>query len=364
MNLKKIAVLGGGNGAHAMSADLTLAGYKVNMYELPRFRKNIETTLKYKKIEITGAARKGIAEINYVTTDIEKTLRGVDLVMIVVPAFGHKAFAEVCAPYVEDGQTFVLFAASGGSIEFVNTLNEKGVEKDVTVAETHTLPYGTRLLRPARVHVFETIKRLVVAAFPARDTGKVIDVLNKIYPVVRATNVLETALDNPNHVVHPTAVVLNAGSIEHSKGGFYLYKQGVTPSVARTMQAIDEERLNICKSLGLNHISVRDFWIKCLGREPGTLTELLSGSEYKISSLNERYITEDVPYGLVFTVSLGDMLGIPTPISRSIVQLASVLNQTDYMKNGRTMERLGVSGLSKEQLNKFLEEGRHPESRC
>ena len=30
---KKVAVLGGGNGAHAAAADLTLRGYEVHMYE-------------------------------------------------------------------------------------------------------------------------------------------------------------------------------------------------------------------------------------------------------------------------------------------------------------------------------------------
>ena len=35
--LKKIAVLGGGNGAHAMAADLTLKGLEVNMCEAPQF---------------------------------------------------------------------------------------------------------------------------------------------------------------------------------------------------------------------------------------------------------------------------------------------------------------------------------------
>ena len=35
-----IAVLGGGNGAHCMAADLALAGYDVNLCELPAFRES------------------------------------------------------------------------------------------------------------------------------------------------------------------------------------------------------------------------------------------------------------------------------------------------------------------------------------
>ena len=69
---------------------------------------------------------------------------------------------------------------------------------------------------------------------------------------------------------------------------------------------------------------------------------------------NARYITEDVPYGLVTCSSLGKMLGIKTPTFDSIIQLASVMNQVDYMTEGRTVEKLGLSGLDVKQINDFL----------
>jgi opine dehydrogenase len=50
--LKRIAVLGGGNGAHAMAADLTMKGYEVNMCEMPEFKENISTTLERQAIDL------------------------------------------------------------------------------------------------------------------------------------------------------------------------------------------------------------------------------------------------------------------------------------------------------------------------
>lgn len=53
--MKKIAVLGGGNGAHTMAADLTLKGYEVAMCEAPEFRDGISRTLERQAIDLIDA---------------------------------------------------------------------------------------------------------------------------------------------------------------------------------------------------------------------------------------------------------------------------------------------------------------------
>jgi opine dehydrogenase len=53
--LKKIAVLGGGNGAHAMAADLTLKGLEVNMCEAPEFKEGFGVTLERQEISLIDA---------------------------------------------------------------------------------------------------------------------------------------------------------------------------------------------------------------------------------------------------------------------------------------------------------------------
>jgi len=69
-------------------------------------------------------------------------------------------------------------------------------------------------------------------------------------------------------------------------------------------------------------------------------------------------VTEDVPYGMVLTSTLGDLLKIPTPTHDAVIQLASVINRTDYWKTGRGVKELGLSGLDKKSLKRFLLEGK------
>jgi opine dehydrogenase len=74
-------------------------------------------------------------------------------------------------------------------------------------------------------------------------------------------------------------------------------------------------------------------------------------------TLVHRYLLEDVPMSLVPMSSLGDLLDVPTPTIDSMIQLACVLNGTDYWKEGRTVDKLGLSGMSVEQIRSLVLKG-------
>src|SRR3989304_9508554 len=113
-----IAVCGGGNGGHAVAANLSLAGFKVNFFELPQFSESFERVLRTKEIRIEGVSIDGVAKLNLATIDIQQAIKDVEVIFIVTPAFGHKAMAEACAPFVQDGQIIMLMPGSGGGLEF------------------------------------------------------------------------------------------------------------------------------------------------------------------------------------------------------------------------------------------------------
>ena len=68
--------------------------------------------------------------------------------------------------------------------------------------------------------------------------------------VVPARSVLEPALYNANIIVHPVGALLNMGRIEHTNGEFWLYKEGITPSVKKVIVAMDGERQAVMTALG------------------------------------------------------------------------------------------------------------------
>ena len=76
------------------------------------------------------------------------------------------------------------------------------------------------------------------------------------------------------------------------------------------------------------------------------------------NSLIHRYLLEDIPMSLVPMSSLGDLLDIPTPTIDALIHIASIVHNTDYKEEGRTVEKLGLSGMTVEKIRSLVLEGR------
>jgi opine dehydrogenase len=372
-----VAVLGAGNGGHAVAANLSLNGFKVNFFELPQFAESFDRVLRTREIRIEGISIDGTAKLNLATIDIQQAIKDAEIIFVITPAFGHKAMAEACAPFVQDGQIIVLMPGSGGSLEFAKIFKQKRVKQEITFAESCTLPYGARLKGPGHVSVLINAVILPTGVFPSKRTDGVVQKLRQFYPAIMpAKDVIEAAINNPNPIVHPVATLLSSTRIEHSKGEFYLYAEGMTPSVARTFESLNEERLSICKAMGYklyhwDNIEYENYNLgeteeECRYRILNTSMDAAFGKDgiyagIKMKgpeNLRDRYITEDVPYGMVLLSTLGDLLRIPTPTHDAVIQLASVINRTNYWKIGRGVKQLGLSKLDRKGLENYLIEGK------
>ena len=82
-----------------------------------------------------------------------------------------------------------------------------------------------------------------------------------------------------------------------------------------------------------------------------------AGSSKGPACTNTRYISEDIPIGMVLWASLGRLLGVPTPTADSLIQISSVVHGTDYWQGGRTLEKLGLAGMTADDLVRYLMQG-------
>jgi len=356
--MKRIAILGGGGTGHAAAADLALAGHEVNIYEQPEFNKgNIESISERGGITIKGPVREGFAKINKVTEEIEDALEDVSIIIVACRVLRQEKFAELCAPFLTDGQTILISPGNAGSILFANKLKELGVRKKLIIAETEGNLYSCRLVAPAEVMVALTPPVKRVAAFPGKDTGKVVEHLSGVYDALPATNLLEATLNSPNLVGHLSGSLLNTGAIERSEGKYYLYWEGLTPSVIRCIEAMHVEKLRLLEVLGYADRFQVEMMSKLANAkefpELNVFRDLVGPT-----SMQHRYISEDASTGVSLMISLGEMLDVPTPLAKALVTLASAINGVDYLKEGRTVKKLGLSGLTVDELNRFLQEGK------
>ncbi len=167
MSRKPIAVLGGGAGAHMMAVDLTDRGYRVHICEHPDFAGKFQKTLEAQAIEASGIGPKGTYPIYKVSTDVAAALKEAEWVQVVMPSIGHEKFFQEIVPLLRDSHKVVVWAGDFGSLRLRHLLKQAGKLGKVTILETSTLPYGTRITGPGKISLLLTAPHVIAAAVPA-----------------------------------------------------------------------------------------------------------------------------------------------------------------------------------------------------
>ncbi len=357
-------VIGAGHGGKAMAAHLALLGFPTTLYN--RTAEHITAIQQLGGIDLTcsDGGPCGFGKLAAVTSNIEEALAHANMIMVVVPSSAHADVARACAPYLKDGQAIVLHPGrTCGAIEFVRVLHVNGCTADVTVSEAETFIYASRSDGPAQSKIFRIKEAIPVAALPATRTKLVLDMIHEAYPeFIDGGNVLQTGLNNMGAIFHPALTILNTGWIESTHGDYQFYIDGVTPSVARVLEALDRERVTVASSLGIRARTAQE-WLKLSYDATGEdLNEAIHNQPgyYGIKApptLNHRYIFEDVPMSLVPIASLGQRYGVSVRAMDSVIRLASIMHKTDYWRRGRTIDKLGLDHLSVSELLALVNEG-------
>jgi len=356
---RPVAVLGGGNGAQTMAADLTLAGLKVHLYEHPSFASGprFAPVLESQTIELGGVGRRGPARVARVTTRMEEALDGVIWINLAIPATGHEVFFEALIPHLRDGQVVVVWAGDYGSLRLAHLLKERGVKAKVLIAEANTLPYGTRLRGPGQADLLLTAPRVLLATLPGGKSAELVEALRPVYPcLVPCRNVIVAALSNPNPIVHPPGSLLNVGRIQYSGGDFWMYREGITEAVARVIRRVYDETAAVAAKWGFEVEGYEDRDFRTTASIMGVAFQAPFDTIGVIASIGgphsiaDRYITEDLPFGLVPVVQFGEKLDVPTPLTRAIIDIGSAVSDTNFWETGRTLAQLGLADLSAREI--------------
>jgi len=362
----RYAVIGAGNGGIAMAGFLALKGFEVNLYN--RTKERIEPLMRDPRIELTGWIE-GTGMLSMVTDDIKEAIQDTEIIMVTVPATGHYHLAKMMAPYLKNRQIIVLNPGrTGGALEVYGALRRYGCDKEIIVAEAQTFIYACRATGPQSARIFSVKKEVALAAIPSTYTHKVIRLLSGAYPqFVPAQDVMETSLNNFGAIFHPAPTLLNSSHIERGQP-FDYYLEGITPSVGRMLEKLDEERMKIARVVGVKAVSALQWLEEAYGAKGDSIYQAIQNNPaYKgltaPKGLDTRYIYEDVPYSLVPIASLAAEMGIETPVMNTIIQLANFMTGRNFWVEGRNVEKLGVKGLSPMEIHQLARTGIKKDSR-
>jgi len=363
--IKTIAVLGAGNGGHAFCGQFALEGFEVRLYEAPQFKDNLVPIKKKGGIEVFGD-RWGFAKVAVASTNMKEVVQGADVIIVPVPSFAQDHMMNEYLPHAEDGQIVLFSPDNSATLRYYPLLKKKGLDEKVTLAGMACLLYLCKRIGPAQIDIGGVKHKIQVSTMPAKNAKEVVDNLKSLYKgFTFEVNALVTSLSNFNHQLHTGPMVLNTGRVE-SCLDFKFYWEGHTPSVSKVVQAVDDEKLALAKALGYKLPTIQqlfdDYYEGRTQEGAKDLNKIITSNiVYRgviaPKEMANRFLSEDVKDGMVLLASIGDQFNVPTPTIDSIIHLSSIINGEDYIKTGLTLEKLGLGGRSKEEIDAYLMNG-------
>lgn len=365
--------MGAGNVGHALAFDTANHGVEVMLYEHPKFSDKLKDIEKaggitsVETLEVSGklmpSGLPGFAKIAHVTTDLQTAIDFSDVLCLTIPSYAQDIFFKSIAPFLKDNQVLILISGNCGALAFKKILNDLHITTNITLIETNSSPYAVRVINPAEIYILGKKKIVGAASLPIAYLKENHDYIESLIQTKTdlLDNVLEVAMSNVNLIIHVATAVLGMGPMESRQGAIQFYKEGASESVSKVLEQEDLERIRIGKSYKLN--------LKPFVENMNTFYGLNTKNIYDFSqntpvhnampndspkSPQERYISEDCPFGLVPVYSLAEKANIDCPVIKSIITIAGIYNEIDYFKTGRTLEKLGLAAMSVEEIINYI----------
>lgn len=347
----KVTVIGAGNSGLAMAAHLSYYGHDISLWN--RSERTIEKVIETHTITVHGVIN-GVVKIGKVTTDISSVLQDTEMILITTPASSHSDIAALLAAKMTENVPIILNPGrTFGALNFYKTFRHNSGAFEPQVAETQTIIYTCRKNDVDDVYIYSLKNAVKIAALKSSETQKFIGLIPEcIRPYyIPAESFLETSLGNVGLVLHCVPSMLNTGWTECKTSEYKYYYDGITPTIGRFIEHIDDERIAVAKALGVKIDPTKEWMKKEYVTTGATLYDCIQNNKtYKEidapKSVYHRYIFEDVPHGLVPFERIGKELGVATHYMTVAIDLANALVEEDF--------RMRMPDINLEKVKSFL----------
>lgn len=369
MKIKTITICGGGNAAHAVIPIIrnNFSG-KLNLFlpygdEAAHFKKLIE---EKRFITATIGEKKLYGRPDKVSKFAKDVCKEADLILMPLPAFAHEPTLLQIAPFLKEEVIIGAIPARSGFEYAALKILEDNKKEKVNIFGMQTLPWACRIKEYAsKVDILGKKESVGMAVFPYKITSELASFLTglldlKIEPL---PNMLTLSLANVGQIIHPGimyGLFKGKEELKYRKEEIPLFYQGVTKEIAKTLKEMSDEILlltkeikNIDKSINLNHVLGLKDWLiysyKDSIADKSTLQSCLVtnsayqglraptkriDNDYFLADFQARYLTEDVPYGLVVTKAIAQLAKVDMPVIDEVILTVSKWIGKEYIKRG------------------------------
>lgn len=345
----KVTIIGAGNVGVAFAADLSIKGHDVTLLKTSSHKSESFDRLIHNGRRVY-LKEKGVyteTTIKEVSKDLSK-VADAEIIFCTIQSNYYEGLVERIHQYLHKDQIVVCICSYASSYYF----DKHCRELPMLIEATGPYLEGRVELNDKQDEVvFRVGCRLVRCPFAASPSQNQKEKIEKLHNLCNSFkheySVIESALLNPNMVLHTVGSIMSLSRIEYSKGNFCMYREAYTRNNKATldiMLKLDEEKKKVLKTLHQRPIDIF--------KAGGFMGENKLESFYRYSESNDRaisptsvhsrYITEDVSEGLVLMESIANHIGFELSVTSSLITLASVALGIDFRKTGRTVQKLGI----------------------
>ena len=353
----KVAVIGAGNVGVAIAADLSIKGNEVVLIKTSNTKSEVFDTIKANGNRVFLKENQQyhetvIADVSY---NIEAA-SDAEVVFVTVQSTYHKDVIEKLSYYLNSKQIVVCICsymsyfyfrryckALPVIVETIGPYLEGRVEMEDMPGEV-VFRVGCRLTRSP-------------LSISRKDSDDYMYTLKSLDPSFSDEyNLLESALLNPNMVLHTVGAIMSIPRIEYSHGNFCMYREAYShdnPATLNIMNELDREKRQVLYALGCKPVDIYDAG-GFLGNKMESFFRYSESSDRAISptSVKSRYITEDVSQGLVLLESIAHTAHMTVPVTSALIDIASAALLYDFRECGRTIHNLGAEEYIHELIAK------------
>lgn len=368
MKINTITICGGGNAAHAMIPIIRnhFSG-KLNLFlpfgdEANHFQKLID---KKGFLSATIGEKKLYGRPDKVSKFAKEVCKEADLILIPLPAFAHEQTLLQIVPFLKEEAIIGAIPARSGFEYAALKILKDNQKEEVKIFGLQTLPWACRIKEyAASVNILGKKKSVGMAAFPHKITPKLASFLSRVLDlkIEPLPNMLTLTLANVGQIIHPGIM---CGLFKGKEQATYqeetipLFYQGVTKEIAKTLKAMSDEILILTekikaldKNVNLDHVLGLKDWLiysyegsiedkstiqTCFNTNSayqGLRAPVKKENDYFLPDFNSRYLTEDVPFGLIVIKFIAKLAEVETPVIDEIILTISQWMGKEYIKGG------------------------------
>jgi opine dehydrogenase len=347
----KVGIVGCGGIGLASAAWMVERGHQVSMWSP---RADAPEPLKNGQIQSIGILEADV-KVHVVETP-EQLVGAVEVILIAVPANGHRAVMDALVPHIRSGQTVIVSAMNSlSSLYLYEDAIRRGIT--ITVASFGTTALTARRVGPAEVRIMVRRDSLGMSCLPRKDFDGALAVCESLFGMdfTQDENALATALTSTNPIAHAPLALFNWTRIERAESWPQFHY--MTERVSAVIKLLDAEKIAVARAFGLRVQTIEEHFARSFktssdGRLADIASELHAkrGGPPGPTDVNTRFLVEDVPYGLIFTLALSQIAAVPTPATQAIVATASLLLDTDFTVENNLISTLKLTTESIEGL--------------